>query len=52
VLTIFSHAGGEILDYVQRAAEFVVAGGDFFGTGQSPPTDQPAVLVDYDWHTA
>jgi lipopolysaccharide transport system ATP-binding protein len=52
VLTIFSHAGGEILDYVQRAAEFVVAGGDFFGTGQSPPTDQPAVLVDYDWHPA
>jgi lipopolysaccharide transport system ATP-binding protein len=52
VLTIFSHAGGEILDYVQRAAEFVVAGGDFFGTGQSPPADHNAVLVEYDWHPA
>jgi lipopolysaccharide transport system ATP-binding protein len=52
VLTIFSHAGGEILDYVQRAAEFVVAGGDFFGTGQSPPPDHNSVLVDYDWRPA
>jgi hypothetical protein len=52
VLTIFSHAGGEVLDYVQRAAEFVVAGGDFFGTGQSPPTDHNAVLVAYDWRSS
>jgi lipopolysaccharide transport system ATP-binding protein len=52
VLTIFSHAGGEVLDYVQRAAEFVVAGGDFYGTGQSPPADHNAVLVDYDWRAA
>jgi lipopolysaccharide transport system ATP-binding protein len=52
VLTLFSHAGGEVLDYVQRAAEFVVAGGDYYGTGQSPPTDHNSVLIDYAWHPA
>ena len=52
VLTLFSHAGGEVLDYVQRAAEFVVAGGDFFGSGQSPPSDHNSVLIDYGWRSA
>jgi hypothetical protein len=49
VLNIFSHAGGETLDYVQRAAEFVVAGGDFFGNGQAPPSDHNSVLIDFGW---
>jgi lipopolysaccharide transport system ATP-binding protein len=48
-LNLFAHQSGEILDWVQRAVELTVSGGDYYGTGQAAPTDHQAVLVDYRW---
>jgi hypothetical protein len=41
--------GGEVLDWVQRAAELTVADGDFFQTGRSALPTHSAVLVDHSW---
>jgi hypothetical protein len=49
ILNVYAHSGGETLDWVQRATELTVAGGDFYGSGQAPPQDHRAVLVDYSW---
>jgi len=48
-LNISAAVGGEILDWVQRAAEMVVTEGDFYGSGRSQPSSHQAVLVDHSW---
>jgi lipopolysaccharide transport system ATP-binding protein len=48
-LSVYSHRSGEMLDWIQRAAELTVAGGDFYGSGQAPPEDARTVLVDFKW---
>jgi lipopolysaccharide transport system ATP-binding protein len=40
---------GQLLDFVQRAFDFTVVGGDFYGTGAEPPSDHRTVLVDQEW---
>jgi lipopolysaccharide transport system ATP-binding protein len=42
------HAG-EILDWVQRAVELVVAEGDFYGSGHPGFPSHPAVLIEHNW---
>jgi len=46
-LTLFGTANGEIVDWVQSAASFEVAHGDFFGTGQAIPAEQNCILIPY-----
>ncbi len=48
-LNLFAHQGGETLDWVQRAVELQIAGGDFYASGQPAPANHQAVLVDYRW---
>jgi lipopolysaccharide transport system ATP-binding protein len=48
-LTIWADIGGEILDWVQRAAELTVTEGDFYGSGRPPMVSHQAVLVDHGW---
>jgi lipopolysaccharide transport system ATP-binding protein len=48
-LNLFSHQGGDVVDWIQRAVELPIAGGDFYGSGQSARPDHQAVLVDYHW---
>jgi lipopolysaccharide transport system ATP-binding protein len=44
-----SHADSEILDWVERAAEVVVEGGDYFGTGSSGIPSICRVLTRAHW---
>jgi lipopolysaccharide transport system ATP-binding protein len=46
-LNVFANVGRDMLDWVQRAAELTVVGGDFYGSGRS--TDAVTVLVDQAW---
>jgi lipopolysaccharide transport system ATP-binding protein len=46
-VTLFGTVSGEVADWVQSAASFDVAHGDFFGTGQTIPTEQSCVLIPY-----
>ena len=48
-LNIFCTAGGEIVDWVQNAAEFTVEAGDFFGSGKLPPAGHGGLLVEQQW---
>ena len=41
--------GGEMADYVQDAAQFDVADGDYFGSGRLPPGGHGYALVDQRW---
>jgi homopolymeric O-antigen transport system ATP-binding protein len=51
-LNVFANRSGEILDWVQRAAELTVTEGDFFRSGQTQPTSHQSVLVDHTWSIA
>jgi lipopolysaccharide transport system ATP-binding protein len=51
-LNVFADRGGEVFDWVQRAAEMTVTEGDFFGTGQSQPRSHQSILVDHGWSIA
>lgn len=42
-------SGGEVLDSVHNAAEWVVEGGDFYGTGILPPSRVGNFVVDARW---
>jgi lipopolysaccharide transport system ATP-binding protein len=44
--------GGEVLDWVQRAAELTVADGDYYGSGNAALPSHPAVLIDHTWDLA
>ncbi|MEA2432011.1 MAG: lipopolysaccharide transport system ATP-binding protein [Thermoleophilaceae bacterium] len=48
-LNLFADRSGEILDWVQRAAEMTVTEGDFFGSGQTQPQSHQSILVDHTW---
>lgn len=48
-VNLFANTGGEILDWVQRAAELTVSEGDYFGSGQVQPPSHQAILVDHSW---
>jgi lipopolysaccharide transport system ATP-binding protein len=48
-VNVFADRGGEILDWVQRAAEMTVTEGDFFGSGQNQPRSHQSILVDHAW---
>jgi lipopolysaccharide transport system ATP-binding protein len=51
-LNVFADRSGEVLDWVQRAAEMTVAEGDFFGAGQTQPRSHQSVLVEHAWSVA
>jgi lipopolysaccharide transport system ATP-binding protein len=51
-LNVFADRSGEILDWVQRAAEMTVTEGDFFGSGQAQPQSHQSILVDHGWSIA
>jgi lipopolysaccharide transport system ATP-binding protein len=51
-VNILAAIGDEILDWVQRALEFSVIEGDFFGSGRMPSRAHQAVLVAHDWSVA
>ena len=51
-MNILGAIGDEILDWVQRALEFNVIEGDFFGTGRMPSRAHQAVLVEQGWSVA
>jgi lipopolysaccharide transport system ATP-binding protein len=44
-----SHADAEVLDHVQHAAQFIVEGGDFFGTGSVGLPSHCKVLTAAHW---
>ena len=48
-MNIWADAGGEMLDWVQRACELTVSEGDFYGSGRRPSEGHPAVFVDHGW---
>jgi homopolymeric O-antigen transport system ATP-binding protein len=48
-LNVWADAGGEALDWVQRASQLTVTEGDFFGSGRGQLPSHPAVLVDHAW---
>jgi lipopolysaccharide transport system ATP-binding protein len=49
--TLFGTVGGVIADWVQSAASFDVAHGDFFGTGRTLPAGQGSILAYYSVRT-
>jgi lipopolysaccharide transport system ATP-binding protein len=51
-LNILAREHGAIADYVQSAASFDVAPGDFFGSGRLPPETHGRVVVDHSWAVA
>jgi lipopolysaccharide transport system ATP-binding protein len=44
---IAAGSDNEVIDWVQKAGEFEVVWGDFYGSGQLPPPQSSAVLLDY-----
>jgi len=40
---------GVIADWIVDAGELVVSEGDFYGTGQLPPSTHPGVLLEHKW---
>ncbi len=48
-MNVFCTSNGAILDWVQDAAVFQVHGGDFYGSGKSPPAGYGSVLVPHAW---
>lgn len=48
-LTLFISSNGSIVDWIQNAAGFNVAAGDFFGTGKIPPGGQGIFLAQHDY---
>jgi lipopolysaccharide transport system ATP-binding protein len=40
---------GVVADWITEAGELVVSEGDFFGTGQLPPSSHPGALVEHSW---
>jgi lipopolysaccharide transport system ATP-binding protein len=49
-LTYSILADNEYLDSIADAAELTVAAGDFFGTGEMPPSSHGLVIIDGRWH--
>jgi lipopolysaccharide transport system ATP-binding protein len=52
VLNVLGALGGEVADWVQRAAELTITEGDFYGTGRLPSQAHRSVLVDQTWTAA
>jgi lipopolysaccharide transport system ATP-binding protein len=50
LVNLFASVSGDVADWVQRAAEFTVAEGDFFGSGRTLSAGQQTVLIDQTWH--
>jgi lipopolysaccharide transport system ATP-binding protein len=48
-VSMASEGGGELLDLVGRAADLVVAGGDFYGSGRTLGDSHRSVLADFSW---
>jgi lipopolysaccharide transport system ATP-binding protein len=48
-LNVIADAGGEVLDWVQRATDLTVREGDFYGSGRSQLPSHQTVLVDQLW---
>ena len=48
-VNVYGEANGAVADWVSDAATFDVAEGDFFGSGQLPPTTHGHVFVDHAW---
>ena len=48
-VNLFASVGGEVADWVQRAIEFDVVAGDFFGSGRRPAESHQTVLVEQAW---
>ena len=49
MLNILGAIGGDVADWVQRAAEVTVTEGDFYGTGRLPSQAHRSVFVDQRW---
>lgn len=45
--TLYSTVAGEMSDYIFNAGTFEIEGGDFYGTGRMPESDQGNFLVDH-----
>jgi homopolymeric O-antigen transport system ATP-binding protein len=48
-LNLWADVGGEVLDWIQRAAELTVVEGDFYRSGRGQPSSHQSVLVEHDW---
>jgi lipopolysaccharide transport system ATP-binding protein len=48
-VNVYSEVNGVIADWVQNAAEFEVLEGDFFRSGQLPPSSHGQFIVDHTW---
>jgi lipopolysaccharide transport system ATP-binding protein len=51
-ITLWADAGGDPLDWVERAFELTVHEGDFYGSGQPQLASHPAVFVAHEWSVA
>lgn len=49
-LNVWADRRGEVLDWVQRAAEMTVTEGDFFGSGRGQTPSHQSILVDHAWN--
>ena len=45
--TLFSTVNGVVADWVKNAGSFDVEAGNFYGTGQMPPSEQGVFLIDH-----
>ena len=46
---VYSTVAGEISDWIQEAATFEVAYGDYYGSGRLPPPDGSSFLAEHSW---
>lgn len=46
-LTLYMEAGGNVADWIQNAASFDVADGDYYGTGRTSPPGQAPQFIDF-----
>ncbi len=48
-MNVYAEVNGVIADWVQNAADFEVLEGDFFKSGQLPPSSHGQFVVDHSW---
>ena len=49
---LFIQVNNEVSDWIQKAGNLVVIGGDYYHTGILPPKSHDGVLIDYKWETS
>jgi lipopolysaccharide transport system ATP-binding protein len=48
-LNVYAEVNGLLADWIENAHAFEVVEGDYFGSGQLPPSSHGSVIVDHSW---